>query len=209
MAQVTGTLYIISAPSGAGKTSLIKALLERLSGVSVSISHTTRQPRPGEQNAVDYHFVSLEKFTAMVEAGDFLEHARVFDNYYGTSKSSVQAQLEQGDDVILEIDWQGARQVRESFPDAVGMFILPPGLAALRERLTARGQDDETVIVRRMRDAVSEMSHYAEYQYLIINDDFNVALDDLAAIFRVGRLGLVQQQHRYVRLLDELLAPAE
>lgn len=209
MAQVTGTLYIVSAPSGAGKTSLIKALLERLSGVSVSISHTTRQPRPGEQNAVDYHFVSLEKFTAMVEAGDFLEHARVFDNYYGTSKSAVQAQLEQGDDVILEIDWQGAGQVRESFPGAVGVFILPPSQAVLRERLTARGQDDEKVISRRMRDAVSEMSHYAEYQYLIINDDFNEALDNLAAIFKAGRLGLVHQRHRYARLLDELLAPAE
>ena len=144
----------------------------------------------------------------MTAAGDFLEYARVFDNDYGTSKTAVQAQLEQGDDVILEIDWQGAGQVRQSFPDAVGVFILPPGQAVLRERLTARGQDDETVIARRMRGAVAEMSHYKEYQYLIINDDFNEAQDDLAAIFRAGRLGLVHQQHRFARLLDELLAPA-
>lgn len=209
MAQVTGTLYIVSAPSGAGKTSLVKALLERLSGVSLSVSHTTRAPRPGESDGVDYHFVSLKQFEEMVGAGDFLEHARVFDNYYGTSKASVRAQLDQGEDVILEIDWQGARQVRETFPGATGVFILPPSQAVLRERLMARGQDDEQVISRRMRDAVSEMSHFAEYQYLIVNDDFGEALDDLAAIFRAGRLGRVRQQQYCAQLLDALLEPAD
>jgi guanylate kinase len=209
MAQVTGTLYIISAPSGAGKTSLVKALLERLASIQVSISHTTRTPRPGEQNGVDYHFIDQQQFTAMAEAGDFLEHARVFDNYYGTSKVSVLSQLERGDDVILEIDWQGACQVRESFPEAVGVFILPPSQAALRERLTLRGQDDEKVIARRMKEAISEMSHYDEYHYLIINDDFAVAIEDLTALFRSGRLSRKNQQRRCARLLAGLLAPAE
>lgn len=209
MPQVTGTLYIVSAPSGAGKTSLVKALLERLCGVSLSVSHTTRAPRPGEQDGVDYHFVSLEQFEAMVEAGDFLEYARVFDNYYGTSQASVRAQLDQGEDVILEIDWQGARQVRDLFPQARGVFILPPSQAVLRERLMARGQDDEQVISRRMRDAFSEMSHYAEYQYLIINDEFSDALDDLAAIFRAGRLERVRQQQDCAQLIGALLAPAD
>ncbi len=205
MNPVAGTLYIISAPSGAGKTSLVKALLERLPGVCLSISHTTRAPRPGERNGVEYHFVSLEKFEGMVGAGDFMEHARVFDNYYGTSSASVRAQLEQGEDVILEIDWQGARQVRESIPDATGVFILPPSQAVLRERLTARGQDDAKIITRRMQDAVSEISHYTEYQYLIINDDFNAALDDLVSIVRSKRLALDHQQQRSLKLIEGLL----
>ena len=208
MAQVTGTLYIISAPSGAGKTSLVKALLERLPGVQISVSHTTRIPRSGEQDGVDYHFVDQKQFAVMVETGDFLEHARVFDNFYGTSKASVHSQLEQGNDVILEIDWQGARQVRESFPEAVGIFILPPNQAALRERLTARGQDNAKTIDRRMIDAVNEMLHYDEYHYLIINDDFAVALEELTALFRSSRLSLAKQQHQCTRLLAGLMSPA-
>ncbi|MEE9421890.1 MAG: guanylate kinase [Gammaproteobacteria bacterium] len=208
MAQVTGTLYIISAPSGAGKTSLVKALLERLPGVQISVSHTTRIPRSGEQDGVDYHFVDQKQFAVMVETGDFLEHARVFDNFYGTSKASVHSQLEQGNDVILEIDWQGARQVRESFPEAVGIFILPPSQTALRTRLTARGQDNAEVIDRRMIDAVSEMSHYDEYHYLVINNDFAVALEELTALFRSSRLSLAKQQQYCARLLAGLLSPA-
>ena len=208
-ANPQGILYIVSAPSGAGKTSLVKALLKRLSAVSVSISHTTRAMRPGEQDGADYHFIDRPRFEAMVEAGEFLEHAQVFDNFYGTSRGSVQAQLDRGEDVILEIDWQGARQVRKVFPQAVGIFILPPSRAALRERLTSRGQDSEEVVERRMRDAVSEMSHYDEYQYLIINDDFGAAVDDLVTVFRAGRLRCASQQRRYADTLSELLAPAD
>jgi len=204
--QVTGTLYIVSAPSGAGKTSLVKALLERMDGIRVSVSHTTRPPRPGEQDGVDYHFVDKAGFQRLVEAGDFLEHAQVFDNFYGTSRSAVQAQLDAGDDVILEIDWQGARQVRRQFPDAVGVFILPPSLEALRERLTGRGQDPDEVIERRMRDAVSEMAHYDEYDYLVFNDDFEVALADLQALFRADRLRLARQAARHADRLAGLLA---
>ena len=204
--QATGTLYIVSAPSGAGKTSLVKALLERMDGIRVSVSHTTRPPRPGEQDGVDYHFVDKAGFQRLVEAGDFLEHAQVFDNFYGTSRSAVQAQLDAGDDVILEIDWQGARQVRRQFPDAVGVFILPPSLEALRERLTGRGQDPDEVIERRMRDAVSEMAHYDEYDYLVFNDDFEVALADLQALFRADRLRLARQAARHADRLAGLLA---
>ncbi|HHO69201.1 MAG TPA: guanylate kinase, partial [Gammaproteobacteria bacterium] len=200
------TLYIVSAPSGAGKTSLVKALLERMDGIRVSVSHTTRPPRPGEQDGVDYHFVDKAGFQRLVEAGDFLEHAQVFDNFYGTSRSAVQAQLDAGDDVILEIDWQGARQVRRQFPDAVGVFILPPSLEALRERLTGRGQDPDEVIERRMRDAVSEMAHYDEYDYLVFNDDFEVALADLQALFRADRLRLARQAARHADRLAGLLA---
>jgi guanylate kinase len=162
-----GTLYIISAPSGAGKTSMVKALLERTPDVVVSVSNTTREPRPGEQDGVDYHFTDKAEFERLVEAGEFLEYAQVFDNYYGTRRAVVEAELEAGRDVILEIDWQGARQVASAAPDAVKVFIMPPSAGALRERLNARGQDSEEIIERRMRDAISEMSHYAEYHYLI------------------------------------------
>ncbi len=204
--QTAGTLYIVSAPSGAGKTSLVKALLARMDGIRVSVSHTTRPPRPGERDGVDYHFVDRADFERRVEAGDFLEHARVFDNFYGTSRSAVQAQLDAGDDVILEIDWQGARQVRRQFPEAVGVFILPPSLEALRERLTGRGQDPEAVIERRMRDAVSEMAHYDEYDFLVFNDDFETALADLQALFRADRLRLARQAARHADQLAALLA---
>jgi guanylate kinase len=202
----SGTLYIISAPSGAGKSSLLKALLETGgAGMALSVSHTTRAPRPGEVDGVDYHFTDVEHFTAMVEAGEFLEHARVFDNFYGTSRQAVEQQLADGQDVILEIDWQGARAIRARMPDTVTIFILPPSRAELEARLTARGQDDVGVIARRMRDAVSEMSHYDEYDYLIINDVFEVARDRLAAILQARRQRLAPQQQRQAGLLAALL----
>ena len=166
--MAAGTLYIISAPSGAGKSSLLRKLLENSGDdIVLSISHTTRKPRPGELDGRDYHFVDKESFEAMVERGEFLEDAQVFDNYYGTSQKSVEEQLAKGQDVILEIDWQGARQVRQLITEAVGIFILPPSRAALEERLKWRGQDDDAVIERRMRDAVSELSHYSEYDTLL------------------------------------------
>ncbi len=203
---MSGTLYIISAPSGAGKTSLVKALIERMDGISVSVSHTTRAARPGEVDGVDYHFIDKNSFEGLVEAGDFLEHAKVFDNYYGTSRAAVVDKLEAGEDVILEIDWQGARQVYEAFPEAVKVFILPPSLGALRDRLTGRGQDSEEIIARRMTDAVSEMSHHDEYHYLIFNDDFNVALAELEALFLARRLRHEAQQQRHSAALTGLLA---
>jgi guanylate kinase len=202
-----GTLYIISAPSGAGKTSLVKALLERLSGVVVSVSHTTRAPRPGEQDGVDYHFINKVEFERLVENGDFLEHAQVFDNYYGTRRAIVLERLEADEDVILEIDWQGARQVSEAFPQAVKIFILPPSREALQQRLTSRGQDSDQVIGRRMADAINEMRPYEEYHYLIFNDEFDVALAELEALFRARRLRKDAQQRRYHSELKGLLEP--
>jgi guanylate kinase len=206
-ANASGTLYIISAPSGAGKSSLVKALLETSrDGVALSVSHTTRAPRPGEVDGSDYHFTDVERFTAMVAAGEFLEHAQVFDNFYGTSRQAVEQQLVAGLDVILEIDWQGARAVRACMPATLSIFVLPPSRAELEARLTARGQDDAAVIARRMRDAVSEMSHYDEYDYLIINDVFEQARDQLAAIMQARRLRLAAQQQRQADLLAQLLA---
>jgi guanylate kinase len=202
-----GTLYVVSAPSGAGKTSLVRALLESMGDqLALSVSHTTRAPRPGEVDGRDYHFVSMETFRHMIDNGAFLEHARVFDNYYGTARSGIEAQLAHGRDVILEIDWQGARQVRRALPESVGIFILPPSREALQERLRARGQDDEVVIARRMQDAVNEMSHYAEYDYLIVNDEFRTAHGDLVAIIRCRQLHLAGQQRRHAALLTSLLA---
>jgi guanylate kinase len=206
MTVTTGTLYIVSAPSGAGKTSLVKALLDSESRIRVSVSHTTRAMRPGEVDGVNYHFVSREIFGAMVERGEFLEHAQVFDNFYGTSQTWIEQTLAEGFDLILEIDWQGAQQVRHLMPKAKSIFILPPTQEALRHRLTNRGQDSGEIIERRMRDAVSEMSHYVEYDYLVINDDFAHALDDLKAIFRANQLHAEQQAKRHAGLLGELLA---
>ncbi|MDD3518931.1 MAG: guanylate kinase [Chromatiales bacterium] len=201
-----GTLYIVSAPSGAGKTSLVKALIGSQDDLVVSVSHTTRAPRPGEMDGVHYHFVDPERFLAMIEDAAFLEHARVFDNYYGTAQASVEAELERGRDVILEIDWQGAQQVRRLMPGCESIFILPPSRAALEQRLRARGQDPDEVIARRMRDAVQEMSHYVEYDYLVVNDDFDQALAELRSIFVARRLQLLRQQERVRPLLQELLA---
>lgn len=206
MTQVSGTLYIVAAPSGAGKSSLVNALIARLPFVYLSISHTTRPMRPGETDGEHYHFTNAEDFIARVEAGEFLEHANVFDNYYGTSQTYVQNQLDAGHDVILEIDWQGAQQVRHLMPSAKSIFILPPSREALQERLEKRQQDSAEVIARRMRDAVSEMSHFGEFDYLIINDDFYKALDEMSAIFVANRMVIEQQQQRYETLLLQLLA---
>ena len=205
MNHSTGTLYIVSAPSGAGKTSLVKALIDVEPQIRVSVSHTTRAMRPGEVNGVNYHFVEREEFVKMIEHGDFLERAEVFGNLYGTSQSHLQQTLDEGHDLILEIDWQGAEQVRQVMPKARSIFILPPSQEALRQRLDNRGQDSDDIIDGRMREAVSEMSHYVDYDYLIINDDFAHALDDLKAIFRANQLQQKRQQQRYGKLLAELL----
>ncbi len=200
-----GHLVVIAAPSGAGKTSLVKALLDTLSDIAVSVSHTTRAIRPGERDGVAYHFIDKSTFEGLLSAGDFIEHAKVFDNYYGTSGKAVAEQLSRGTDVILEIDWQGARQVANKFPGCTRIFILPPSTVALRERLTSRGQDDNSIIERRMRDAVAEMSHYAEFDYLVINADFDTALADLRAIIAAQRLRRDVQSNRHKALLDALL----
>ena len=201
-----GTLYVFAAPSGAGKTSLVKALVEQSDGIEVSVSHTTRAPRPGEVDGVNYHFTNVEAFNAMVNEGAFLEHAQVFDNFYGTAQANIEERLEAEVDVILEIDWQGARQVRQQFPDSLGVFILPPSRQALEDRLRGRGQDGDDVIARRMRDAVSEMSHFAEFDFLVINDDFDTALEELKAIITANRLRTPLQANRHGEMLNELLA---
>lgn len=201
-----GTLYVIAAPSGAGKTSLVKALLNSIDNVAVSVSHTTRKKRPGEQEGVDYHFVDSVAFEAMVADQQFIEHAKVFDNYYGTSRANIIEQLRGGLDVILEIDWQGARQVRELMSDCVSVFILPPSRAALEMRLQGRGQDSPEIIARRMADAVNEMSHWDEFDYLVVNDDFDHALEDLRAILLSRRLRREVQRVRHGQVIRELLA---
>ena len=200
-----GTLYVISAASGAGKTSLVSAVLDQVSDIEVSVSHTTREPREGEVDGVNYHFIDSDTFQAMVDAGEFFESATVFGNMYGTSRQHIQEQLLKGKDVILEIDWQGARQIRQLMADCKSIYIVPPSIAALRERLTSRGQDDEAVIDKRMQEAVSEMSHYAEFEYLVVNDDFDEARENLAAIILGERMLLEHQQHKYAELLAELL----
>mgnify|MGYP000539585587 CR=1 FL=1 len=201
-----GTLFVVSAPSGAGKTSLVRELVESLDGIQVSVSHTTRPRREGEVDGVNYHFVDVHGFEAMIERGEFFEHARVFDNYYGTSRPAVQAALAAGQDVILEIDWQGARQVRQQLPDAVSVFILPPSREELERRLSGRGTDEHAVIERRMRDAVSEMAHHDEYDYLVINDDFTTALDELRALVVSRRLTRERAGATHAALLQALLA---
>ena len=200
-----GKLYTISAPSGAGKTSLVSALVDSIQRVRVSVSHTTRAMRPGEQNGVNYHFVSHDNFQSMLAEQAFLEHAEVFGNYYGTSRAWVEQTLNQGNDVILEIDWQGAEQIKALMPETGSIFIMPPSQKTLRERLTKRGQDDETVIDKRMAEAVNEMSHYQQADFVVINDDFNTALADLQAIVRSSRLALESQKRRHQALLDDLL----
>lgn len=201
----TGTLYIIAAPSGAGKTSLVKALLAVESNLKVSISHTTRPKRSSEQDGVDYYFIDQAKFEKKITHNIFLEYARVFTHYYGTSKEWVNDQLMSGVDVILEIDWQGAQQIRKQMPHCVSIFILPPALETLRERLQARNQDDDQVIAQRLAAASKEVSHYAEFDYLVVNDDFAHALADLQTIFRAERLRQVRQSSRYHALLEDLL----
>lgn len=202
----SGTLYTVSAPSGAGKTSLVNALVESMRELQVSVSHTTREKRPGEIFGVDYHFVSHEEFLGMVHRNEFLEHAQVFDNHYGTSKSWVENTLKRGLDVILEIDWQGAQQVRKLIPGALSVFILPPSRECLRERLTGRGQDDRNVIDARMAEAKNEMAHYADAHYLIVNDKFESALEEFRAILLAHRLTLEKQQQKHKDLLASLLS---
>lgn len=203
--MTTGKLYIISAPSGAGKTSLVKQLRAETSDLAVSVSHTTRAMRPGETDAVDYFFVAVEQFKTMIAEQAFLEHAQVFDNFYGTAQQTVETNLAQGLDVILEIDWQGAAQVKRMLPDCVSIFILPPSIEVLCQRLQNRGQDNEEIIARRMRDAVTEMSHYPEFDYLVVNDDFNLALNQLKSIIIANRLQQKRQQSLLAPLLNDLL----
>jgi guanylate kinase len=200
-----GTLYTVSAPSGAGKTTLVDALVQNCPGLRVSVSHTTRAMRPGESDGVNYHFVDEAAFLAMLERTEFLEHARVFGNLYGTSQLWVEEQLAAGTDVILEIDWQGAQQVRHLLPDTRAIFILPPSRQTLEQRLNSRGQDDPAIIAARMAEAVEEMSHFVESDYLVVNRDFDRALAELQAIVTCQRLSTARQREALTDLLQELL----
>ncbi|QDF65371.1 guanylate kinase [Shewanella sp. SNU WT4] len=202
-----GNLFIVSAPSGAGKSSLISALLkDKPADMQVSVSHTTRQPRPGEVNGQHYHFVAVGEFTQLIEQASFFEWAQVFGNYYGTSRTVIEQTLAQGIDVFLDIDWQGAQQVKKLMPEAIGIFILPPSREELERRLTGRGQDSAEVIASRMQEAVSEMSHYNEYDFVIVNDDFDIAIKELNSIITSQRLTLASQTLRHSGMLNDLLA---
>jgi len=201
-----GRLYIVSAPSGAGKTSLVAALLERDAGAVVSVSHTTRPPRLGEEDGRNYHFVDRNTFVALAAQGAFLEHAQVFDHYYATSRAAVERELERGRDVVLEIDWQGAQQVRAAWPGVVSIFILPPSLEALRLRLGSRGQDSAAVIERRMAAARAEIGHWHEYDYLLVNNDFGRTVEELRAVLVANRLRREDQALRLGALLQALLS---
>ena len=200
-----GSLFIISAPSGAGKTSLVTKLVENRADLEVSVSHTTRPMRDGEENGTHYHFVEKAQFEKEIEAANFLEHAEVFGNYYGTSQKVVEDKLAQGIDIILEIDWQGAEQVRKLVPSAISIFIVPPSIAELRSRLTGRGQDADDVIERRLSEAQTEMSHYCEFDFLVVNDDFDTALSQLDAIYEANRLRIDLQKVAQASLLTDLL----
>ncbi len=200
-----GTLYIVAAPSGAGKSSIVNAVLARDPNISLSISFTSRKPRPGERHAEHYHFIDAEEFKAMVAAGDFFEHALVHGDWKGTARQSVEPQLMGGRDVLLEIDWQGARQVRARIPDAVSVFILPPSRAALEQRMRKRGQDSEEVIAQRLAAAREEMSHYGEFDYVIVNEDFETAVGEMCSIFTASRLRKDAQVARHSRLITSLL----
>ncbi len=201
-----GTLFVVSAPSGAGKTSLVKALIESTPNIHVSVSHTTRTQRPGEVNGVNYHFVTQDGFTAMLNDNAFLEHAQVFGNLYGTSKHAVADKLKAGVDVVLEIDWQGAQQIRRQAPDAVSIFILPPSREVLEQRLLGRGQDPVDVIRKRMAQANEQISHHVEFDYLIINDNFDKALKEMQAVVLAQRLRILNQCERHSTLIRSLLA---
>jgi guanylate kinase len=202
-----GTLYVISAPSGAGKTSLVQAVVAALPDVVVSVSHTTRKMRDGEVDGRDYHFIGEQHFLEMIADDQFLEHASVFGNRYGTSRQHIQQQLGSGRDVILEIDWQGARQIRQLMSGCKSIYILPPSIQALRDRLKGREQDSDDVIESRMREAVNEMTHYGEFDYIVINDDFDQAGEELASIFVCNRMLLNHQQQTHADLLAGLLEP--
>ena len=203
--HTTGQLYVISAPSGAGKTSLVKALLESTSNLQVSVSHTTRAIRSGESDGVNYHFVDESEFTSIRDAHGFFEWAQVFGNFYGTSRHAIQERLAEGIDIVLEIDWQGARQVKMLVDDAVSIFILPPSTAALRKRLTDRGQDDDEIIEGRMQAARDELAHYDEADFIVLNDDFEIALRDLQSIIRAQRLSQQVQSRELTSVIADLL----
>ena len=208
MSSLRGTLYVVAAPSGAGKSSLVNAVLAREPGIALSISFTSRAARPGERHAQHYHFVDKAEFERMIAAGDFYEHALVHGDYKGTARQSVEPQLAAGKDVLLEIDWQGARQVRQQMPDCISVFILPPSLDALQTRMRNRGQDSEEVIARRLAAAREEMSHYAEFDYVIVNENFDAAAAELRAIFVAQRLRQPVQAQRHADLIRELLTIA-
>ncbi|HEY1491998.1 MAG TPA: guanylate kinase [Steroidobacteraceae bacterium] len=203
-----GRLFVIAAPSGAGKTSLVRALLEQEPGLHLSVSHTTRSQRPTEAAGREYHFVSVDAFRELSERGQFLEHAQVFDNLYGTSRVFVEQRLDAGQDVVLEIDWQGAQQVRRALPQCVSIFILPPSRAALAQRLAGRGTDSAPVIQRRLRDAAADMAHYREFDYVVVNDDFAHAVAELRRIVAGAAADLSSTRPGLAPLLAELLAPA-
>ncbi len=203
---MSGNLFIISAPSGAGKTSLVSALLKINTQIALSISYTTRAPRPGENDGEDYHFVSRDQFLRMAQQGDFLESAEVYGNLYGTSQSWIERQLASGRDILLEIDWQGAAQVRKLMPEAVSIFILPPSLAALESRLNGRGQDSQEVIARRLQAAQEDISHVAEFDYVIINDKLDEALQQLNAVITAVGLRRNSQLSRHATLINQLQA---
>jgi len=204
MTRKSGNLFVISAPSGAGKTSLVHSLIEMVPMLYVSISHTTRARRPYEKDGIDYHFVDQDQFLSLAAEGQFLEHAKVFDNYYGTSRTWVEKQMSEGKDIILEIDWQGARQVRNQIENTVNIFILPPSYHTLKSRLIGRGDTPENV-VRRMEGARNEIAHYRDYDFLVINDDFDTALRELNTIIRAMKHGYRQQQHYYDHFVKHLL----
>jgi guanylate kinase len=203
--MMKGTLYIVAAPSGAGKSSIVNAVLKRVPDVALSISYTSRAPRPGERHAQHYHFIGKDEFERMIAAGEFFEHALVHGDYKGTARQSVMPQLEKGLDVLLEIDWQGARQVRQQIPEAKSLFNLPPSRQALETRMRNRGQDTEAVIAQRLAAAREEMSHYHEFDYLIVNENFDQAVQEVASIFSAQRLMLLPQQARHKALIEQLL----
>ncbi len=202
-----GRLYVVSAPSGAGKTSLVKALMEREPRIRFSVSYTTRKPRPNEIAGRDYHFVTMERFKEMVAHDEFLEHAQVFDNYYGTGVRAVEEALANGEQLLLEIDWQGARQVRGRLPDARSIFILPPSRSALEQRLKARSTDSDEVIERRLRDAAQDLGHWAEFDYVVVNDRFEQALEDLRAIVEDRGRPLLATRPEVAQFAAGLLRP--
>jgi guanylate kinase len=204
---MSGLLFVVSAASGTGKTSLVKALLERVTNLHVSVSHTTRGQRPGELEGVHYHFTEKESFLSLVNEGGFIEYAEVFGNYYGTAQKTVKEQLDKGHDVLLEIDWQGAEQVRKLFPESKQIFILPPTQFDLRQRLSNRGTDAVEVIEHRLGCAVEDMQQYVNFDYIIVNDDFNKALHDLESVIIANRLVLSQQAHRHQKLISDLITP--
>lgn len=203
--HITGTLFIVSAPSGTGKTSLVNALVRDTNHLKLSISHTTRKPRPKEIDGYNYHFISEDKFKQMEMAGVFMESAKVFGNFYGTSQDAVQKMLDEGHDVVLEIDWQGAEQIKARFPEAISIFILPPSIEALRNRLDSRGQDSAEVIAHRMEKAIAELQHHHKADYLVVNDDFEEALKSLKAIIKSNRMTTAKQRIINNNLLKKLI----